>query len=388
MNTETTRRPETTEIVRLRPSPEVRSWCEKHGFSPELVERWVRFHPRPEALLESLLHPVPRYLRVNSLRQQASRVVPALEERGFSLVRVPAPSEDFATFRVQSEPFALASTPEHLMGDLYVQDLASLSAPAALRAEPGDAVLDMAAAPGGKTTAIAQLTGDRAPTLAVEPVPHRAAALSANLRRLGVTSVGVRLARGEELPLHHRFDRILLDAPCTGEGVLPRDANRRTGDLGEHAKLATLQRRLMDRAVQLLEPGGILVYSACTFSPEECEGVVQYAVEAGLVPEPLPFAELGGVPLDPALSSAGPLEFGESVRHARRAYPDRHNTLGFFVARLRRPLDDAPSPRTREGVTVNESSKGKGKDKNKAQVDGKSGVLSQSPADEGVEVEA
>ncbi len=383
----TAQTPATTEIVRLRPSPEIRAWCEKHGFSPDLVARWVRFHPRPEALLDSLLHPTPRYMRVNSLRSPASHVVPALEERGFSLARVPAPSEGFSTFRVDSEPFALASTPEHLMGDLYVQDLASLSAPAALRAQPGDSVLDMAAAPGGKTTAIAELARDRAPTLAVDPVPHRAAALSANLRRLGVTSVGVKLARGEELPVKRRFDRILLDAPCTGEGVLPRDPTRRTGDLGEHAALASLQRRLVDRAIRLLEPGGILVYSACTFSPEECEGVVQYAVEAGLVPEPLPFGELGGVPLDPALQSAGPLDFGDSTRYARRAYPDRHRTLGFFVARLRQPMEATPSPRTREGVTV-DPPRPKEKEKESEKDDEQAGSLSRSDTDSGVGVEA
>jgi NOL1/NOP2/sun family putative RNA methylase len=340
------------QIVRVRPSPEVRTWSQRHSFSPELVARWVAFHPRPERLLESLLRPTPRYVRVNTLRARPEKVRAALEERGFELEPVVSLSSELPVFRVVKEPFALASTPEHLMGDLYVQDLASLTAPAALQPVPGDLVLDMAAAPGGKTTAIAQMAGDKASLLAVDPVPHRAAALSANLRRLGVTGAAVKLGRGELLETDLRFDRILLDAPCTGEGVLPRDPNRRTGDLREHEELAVLQRRLVDRAVSLLRPGGLLVYSSCTFSPEECEGVVAHAVAQGMVPEPLPFDDLDGVPLDPGIVEAGPHVYGDAVRHVRRVYPDRHRALGFFVARLRHPGDAGKGGSLREGVLV------------------------------------
>lgn len=331
--------PTMLEIARVRASPEVRAWSDRHGFSPELVARWVAFHPRPQDLLQSLLSPTPRYMRVNTLHADAEQVAGSLTGRGFELTRMPAPDSRFAVYRVDSEPFALASTPENLMGHLYVQDLASLSAPAALTPQPGDACLDLAAAPGGKTTAIVELTRDEAPVLAVDPAVHRAAALASNVRRLGMTSVAVKVTRGEALEPKRRFDRILLDAPCTGEGVLPRDPHRRTGNLDEHASLYALQRKLMARAAMLLEPGGVMVYSACTFSPEECEGVVQYGVELGLQPEPLPFDELGGIPLELPVTTAGPWRFSEAVRHARRVYPDRHGTLGFFVARLRRPED-------------------------------------------------
>ncbi len=341
--------PAVLEIARVRPSPEVRAWSDRHGFSPELVARWVEFHPRPQDLLQSLLSPTPRYMRVNTLRADADEVAASLAGRGFGLTRMPAPDPRFAVYRVDEQPFALASTPENLMGQLYVQDLASLTAPAALAPRPGDVCLDMAAAPGGKTTAIVELTEDEAPVLAVDPAVNRAAALASNVRRLGMTSVAVKVARGETLEPKHRFDRILLDAPCTGEGVLPRDPHRRTGNLDEHAALYALQRRLMARAAMLLEPGGVLVYSACTFSPEECEGVVQYGVELGLEPEPLPFDALGGVPLEPPVTTAGPWRFDDSVRHARRVYPDRHGTLGFFVARLRRSEDQKLEHSLEEG---------------------------------------
>lgn len=376
------------EIQRVRPSPEVRAWSDRHGFSPELVSRWVTFHPRAQDLLRSLLAPTPRYMRVNTLHADPEGVAQSLADRGFALTRMPAPDPRLAVFRVDEEPFAIASTPENLMGQLYVQDLASLTAPAALTPQPGDACLDMAAAPGGKTTAIVELTRDEAPVLAVDPSVQRAAALASNVRRLGMTSVAVKVARGEALEPRRRFDRILLDAPCTGEGVLPRDPHRRTGNLEEHASLYALQRRLMEQAAVLLEPGGVMVYSVCTFSPEECEGVVQYGVELGLEPEPLPFDSLAGVPLEPPVSTVGPWRFDDSVRHARRVYPDRHGTLGFFVARLRRPEGGELDASLGESFAAMSKSKEKAKQKEEGEEsEGVDNTAMEQTSDERVGVE-
>lgn len=339
--------PRRIEPLQPSPRPAVRAWAERYGFSPELVARWVAYLPEPQEVLASLVRPVGRYVRINTLHPHAAKVADALRAREFVLEDVPAPDPRLRVFRVVKEPYAISATPEYLGGVLYLQDLASLSAVAALAPEPGDLVLDMAAAPGGKTTAIAELTGDEASILAVEPVPARAAALTTNLRRLGVHSAAVVVMGAESVDGNGRFDRILLDAPCTGEGVLPRDPKRRRGVLEEHAHLAGLQRRLLAHAVRLLRPGGVLVYSTCTFAPEECEEVVVAATQLGLEPEPLPFDELGGQPLAPALASADERTYGDAVRHARRIYPHQHGTLGFFVARLRKPVDwvlpdDAP----------------------------------------------
>lgn len=335
---------EAVEPVRIPPGPSVRTWSDRHGFTPELVARWVEFFPDQKEMLDALLKPVPQYLRVNTLRTDAETLQRRLEKRGFELRPVQTPDDRLAAFVVEKEPFAVSSTTEYLLGECYLQDLASLTAPAALTPEPGDRILDMAAAPGGKSTAIAELVGDRASILAVEPFPARASALTANLRRLGVAGCAVAVTRGEALPDDMLFDRILLDAPCTGEGVLPRDQRRRIGSLEEHAMLAGLQRVLIRKAARLLAPGGVFVYSTCTFAPEECESAVAYAATLGLEPEPLPFDALNGVPLGPALEVAGPLTYGGEVRHARRVYPHRHSTLGFFVARFRK--------RDEEGVAV------------------------------------
>lgn len=328
---------EAVDIVRVAPGPSVRTWCDRHGFSPELVARWVEFLPEPKEVLASLLRPVPLYLRVNTLRTDADRLQRKLEARGFTLSPVDAPDPRLSVLRIEKSPFAVSSTPEYLSGDAYLQDLASLTAPAALEPKEGERILDMAAAPGGKTTAIAELVGDQASILAVEPVPARAAALTANLRRLQVAGAAVTVRRAEAIPEDQLFDRILLDAPCTGEGVLPRDARRRTGSLDEHEMLARLQRTLVEKAATLLAPGGTFVYSTCTFAPEECEAIVTYAASLGLEPEPIPFDRLNGVALAPPLEAAGPLRFGPQAHAARRVYPHRHQTLGFFVARFRRP---------------------------------------------------
>lgn len=331
------------EPIRVPPRPAVRDWSRRHGFTPELVARWTGFFADDaKELLESLIRPVPRYLRVNTLRTDRDTLAASLTERGFQLAPVEAPHEGLAVLRLDKEPFAVSATPEYLAGEAYLQDLASLTAPAALAARPGERILDMAAAPGGKTTAVAELTDDDAGILAVEPVPHRAAALTANLRRLGVHGTGVVVQGAESVPGEAAFDRIMLDAPCTGEGVLPRDDGRRTGSLDEHAALAVLQRSLVGHAVRLLKPGGTLVYSTCTFSPEECEEVVLHAADLGLEPEPLPFDTLNGVPLGAPLTHAGERVYDDRVRHARRVFPHAHKTLGFFVARFHKPEDWRP----------------------------------------------
>lgn len=325
--------------VRVAPTPAVRKWADRYGFTPELVARWAAFLPEPTKQLESFLRPVSRYVRVNTLRTNAADLQHAWERRGFKLTKIEAPDSRLEVLRVDKEPYAVSATPEYLDGEAYLQDLASLLAPAALEPLPGERILDMAAAPGGKTTAIAELVNDNASILAVEPVPHRAAALTSNLRRLGIAGVGVAVRRAETVALGRGFDRILLDAPCTGEGVLPRDRNRRTGNLDEHATLVALQQTLLSHAANLLVPGGTLVYSTCTFAPEECEAAVQFALGLGLEPEPLPFDKMNGVPLGAALTKAGPYTFGKEVAYARRAYPYIHDTLGFFVARFTKPMD-------------------------------------------------
>jgi 16S rRNA (cytosine967-C5)-methyltransferase len=175
----------------------------------------------------------------------------------------------------------------HERDDGYIQDEASQWVAAAVGAQPGERILDLCAAPGGKATALAA-TG--ASIVAADARPSRARLVATNVSRLELDNVGVVAADGTAPAFASRsFDRVLVDAPCSGLGVLRRRADARwritPGDIDE---LAVLQERLLDAAVGLVRPGGRLVYSVCTVTTAETLGVAE-AVQTrhGLTPEPV-----------------------------------------------------------------------------------------------------
>jgi 16S rRNA (cytosine967-C5)-methyltransferase len=162
------------------------------------------------------------------------------------------------------------------------QDEASQAVAFAVDAQPGDDVLDVAAAPGGKSTAMAEVMNDTGRVVAGDLRPGRATRVLEAARRLGLTSVHVVVADGRALPVPPgRFDRVLLDAPCSGFGVLRRRPEARwRRDPADPARLAALQRRLLAASADAVRPGGRLVYSACTFTREETIDIDAWTAEA------------------------------------------------------------------------------------------------------------
>jgi NOL1/NOP2/sun family putative RNA methylase len=189
----------------------------------------------------------------------------------------------------------------------------------------------MAASPGGKTTHIAQLVHNEGLIVAIEKDPLRMPGLRANLGRCGVRNAALFEMDALEVGrLDLKADKVLLDAPCTGEGVIAKDRTRKTSrELADIIFCAGQQRELIDAACTVLKPGGTLVYSTCSYAPEEDEQVVDYAIKKhGMKVEPIPYGS-------PAITSFGSLKFNQEVANARRMYPHIHRTTGFFVARLR-----------------------------------------------------
>ena len=205
-------------------------------------------------------------------------------------------------------------------GVVWPQSRGSQLAGAAVGAQPGKRVLDLCAAPGGKTTQLAATAGE---VVAVESHPGRARELEANVRRLGFENVTVVKADARELPANLAgFDRVLVDAPCSGLGVL---ANR--PDLRWRARpLAELQRRLLAVAAQRVSPGGTVTFSVCTIAKAENEDVVDAVVSD----------HANRLALDTSLAETWP-----EYEHPRRSgvlltLPHRHRTSGFFIARLQK----------------------------------------------------
>jgi 16S rRNA C967 or C1407 C5-methylase (RsmB/RsmF family) len=329
-------------VARFAPGPRIREWAQQYHFSDWMVARFVRLTDQPAALLDGLRRPPPRYLRVNPLRGHVDDVKRRLEARGFQMSRSDL---DPQILRLRQAPISPGATVEHMLGMTTLQDLASASAPLALAARPADVVADLAAAPGVKTLHVAGDLGtpsgagmsQRGAIVAVEPDAARMRALRFNLERGGVTTTVLRGHPAQEIPGEAWADKVLLDAPCTGEGTIPKDRNRRFARPEEIPTLAALQADLLGTADRILKPGGILVYATCTFAPEENEAQLQRLLERGYRMEDLPFDRCGGIALAPGVTEWPGYRLDPTLSKARRFLPGIHPTLGFFVARLRKP---------------------------------------------------
>jgi 16S rRNA (cytosine1407-C5)-methyltransferase len=239
-------------------------------------------------------------------------------------------------FRLEEGPAPLGSSLAARFGLLYVQDRSSMLPPLLLAPPPGATVLDMCAAPGGKTGLAALLVGREGLVVGVEPGEGRMGILRNNLRRLGLAQVATVLGAGERLAFApESFGHILLDPPCSGWGTQdkhPGIASLWTGK--KLAPLLRLQRKLLARAAALLAPGGRLLYSTCTTNPDEDERQAAWAVEElGLVLEPL--AAPGGFLFTDMAATAAP--------GTLKVAPESEGQ-GFYLALLRKPEQEGAAP--------------------------------------------
>ena len=223
-----------------------------------------------EAFRASYSQPHKRGIRLNTLKSTKENLEKTLD---FSLENTPfSPLSFYAPVDLK-----MASLPLYHAGAFYSQEPSASSAVTLLDPQPGEKILDLCAAPGGKSTQIAALTGDRGLLWSNEVVRSRASILASNLERMGVRNAVVSSVYPDQLAekLTGYFDRILVDAPCSGEGMFRRDETAITEWSPEHVEMcAVRQLAILDSAAQCLREGGVLVYSTCTFSAEENEGVV------------------------------------------------------------------------------------------------------------------
>ncbi|WP_297500501.1 RsmB/NOP family class I SAM-dependent RNA methyltransferase [Thermococcus sp.] len=205
-------------------------------------------------------------------------------------------------------------------GLFYAQSLPSMVAARVLEPSEEELVIDMAAAPGGKASHIAQLMENKGEIIAIDKSRNRLRKMEEELKRLGVKNVRLIRMDARKLPeLGIQGDKILLDAPCTALGIRPKLWESRTPK--EIVATARYQRAFIWAAIKSLRKGGMLVYSTCTLSPEENEANVRYMLEKGLKLEEQPvFIASHGIGLE----------------DVQRFYPNRHMTQGFFIARLRK----------------------------------------------------
>jgi NOL1/NOP2/sun family putative RNA methylase len=237
------------------------------------------------------------------------------------------------------KPGELGKTIEHQLGLYYVQELSSMTPPIALSPAKDESVLDLCAAPGSKTTQISNIMQNSGFLLANDPDIRRLKALSSNLDRCGCMNTIISRMNGSVLceRLASRnilFDKILVDAPCSGEGVIRSDPKiLETFNPKVIKKISSLQKKLIASALKCLKLHGILVYSTCTFEPQENEEVIQFALDN--FPVQVQEFEL------PLKTRQGILKwqdktFNKEIEKCKRLWPQDNDTEGFFVAKLKK----------------------------------------------------
>ena len=290
--------------------------------------------------------PLRRSIRVNTLKISVGAFLDLVSPYGWQLTPVPWCEEGFWIERDDEESLPLGSTAEHLSGLFYIQEASSMLPVAALFADDNqpERVMDVAAAPGSKTTQIAARMNNRGAILANEFSASRVKVLHANISRCGIHNVALTHFDGRVFgaALPEAFDAILLDAPCSGEGVVRKDPDAlKNWSVASNLEIAATQRELIDSAFHALRPGGTLVYSTCTLNRDENEDVCLWLKQR--------YADaVEFLPLDTLFDSASHAATPEGFLHV---FPQIYDCEGFFVARLRktRAVDPLPAPAFKVG---------------------------------------
>jgi NOL1/NOP2/sun family putative RNA methylase len=237
----------------------------------------------------------------------------------------------------------------YLAGLYHVQEEVSMVPVVLLDPQPGERVLDMCAAPGGKTAQIGVMMDNRGTVIANDINTGRMRAVRHTLERLGLVNVATTVANAASYPrAAGTFDRILVDAPCSCEGTSRKEPGvlARTG-LAVSLKKSGLQLALLKKAMQHCRPGGRVVYSTCTYAPEENELVVDTVLrELGRERVRLLPVSLPGLVGSEGLTEWDDRTFDPSLRHALRLWPHQNDTGGFFVAVLEKSVDAPSLPET------------------------------------------
>lgn len=289
------------------------------------------------ACWQSLAAEQPTAFRANRLKGQPEALASELAAAGFALTPLRWKADAFVVPAAQRR--ALTECAAYREGRLYIQNPASMVPPLILSPQPGECILDLGAAPGSKTLQLAELMGNQGDIWAVESVRGRFFRLRDNLARHGAANVRPTLADGTRFWRRHRerFDRVLLDAPCSSEGRFRAHAPKTYAYWSKKkiAEASRKQRRLCYAAVQCLKPGGVLLYSTCTFAPEENEAIISRVLRqfAGALT-----VEDIALPFDNATAGLRQWQgkaFDPQVQQAKRILP-LEGMEGFFVCRLRK----------------------------------------------------
>ncbi|EKX31642.1 hypothetical protein GUITHDRAFT_82915 [Guillardia theta CCMP2712] len=339
--------------------------CALHGYVPFLIQLFLQLFPPAEAIefLEASERQRPVTLRTNTLKTRRKELATALIARGVNLDPIDRWSSVGLVVYDSSVP--VGATPEYLAGHYMLQSASSFLPVMALSAGEHEKVLDMCASPGGKTTYIAAMMKNAGMIVSNDANEKRLKSLVGNIQRMGVRNAVVTNYDGRLLPsVFSSFDRVLLDAPCSGLGVISKDPTvRMQKDEGDIQRCSALQKELILAAIDCVDAssktGGIIVYSTCTITVEENEAVIDYALKKRHVK----LLDTAGLDFGvPGYGRYRGKQFHPSVSLTRRFYPHVHNMDGFFVAKLKK-LSNAKTAKPQEEAKEQAKKKSQGKAK-------------------------
>ncbi|NXQ85874.1 NOP2 methyltransferase, partial [Nyctibius grandis] len=329
-----------------------------YSYSDFLLMKLMDIFPLPELInfLEANEVPRPVTIRTNTLKTRRRDLAQALINRGVNLDPLGKWSKTGLVIYDSSVP--IGATPEYLAGHYMLQGASSLLPVMALAPQENERILDMCCAPGGKTSYIAQLMKNTGMILANDSNAERLRSVVGNLHRLGVTNTVVSNCDGRQFPkVLGGFDRVLLDAPCSGTGVISKDPAVKTNkDEKDILRCAHLQKELILSAIDSVnaasETGGYIVYCTCSIMVEENEWVVDYALKkrnVRLVDTGLDFGKEG-------FTRFKDRRFHPSLKSTRRFYPHTHNMDGFFIAKFKKFSNAIPQAQKDEEPAVEAAS--------------------------------
>jgi NOL1/NOP2/sun family putative RNA methylase len=285
--------------------------------------------------LDAISQPSTHFVRINTLKTDVKSGLDKLKQLDINYTPLPWYS---AGFRISGNHEQLPFTKEYSLGWYYIQEGGSMLPPVILNPKPNDSVLDICAAPGSKTTQMAQMMGNTGAIVANDRSFRRLTSLGHNIQVCGVMNTITLCQDGRHLstriPLH--FNRILVDAPCTASGHLrSKPPQFEIPNMRRIRGIQTIQKGLVTAAFRLLKPGGTLVYSTCSVHPEENEVVVDHLLtnsSDAVMERP----QITNLRSHSGVTQWNETHYSETLTACLRIYPHDNDTDGFFIALVRK----------------------------------------------------